>query len=362
MLKKYLPLIAIFLLIMVSCGDKGSDAQNHGRATPVKVATVATKDVPLYRNGIGYVRAPEDISVYSRVQGEIVSQSFKEGDFVKKGDPLFIIDPRPFQAELDGTTADIERVQAEIAYQESLLERYESLVKKEYVSQNVFDKALSQLRELQASLKEAQSKKFQAELDLEYCYIKAPTDGVTSITLLDPGVVITDTTMPLVSLKSVNPIYVDFVLPQKEVSALRKYKKAAGAKKLTVIVKTLAGESEKGTLKTIQNSVNTQTGTIDLRGEFENKDGALWPGEYVDATLYLKELTNAVLVPQEAIKIGNKGTYVFLVNHDKTVEMRHIDLGQRNGDEWVVNKGLEKGDLVVTLGQMMLAPGAKVTW
>ncbi len=348
-------------LVLGACSEKSSP-HTESPAVSVKVQQAKAEDVPFYVHGVGYASSYKHVQIYSQVTGKIIKTYVKDGQSVSQGELLYEIDPRPYEAELRKAEADVEEIQAEVSYQEGLLGRYQRLVGDDIVSQDTFHKTESKLKELQAQLKEAQATKEKAQLELEYCYIHAPMDGILGISEYDEGNVITETSTPLIALNMLSPMHVKFTLSQNDLSVVRHYAEQAKQEGLTVEVQTLAGEKIQGVLNSLQNAVDTLSGTIELEARVENTDKLLWPGEYLEVVLNLKTIKQAVLVPQEALQINSKGQYVYIANAQHEVEVRPVEVGQRFGSDYVITKGVEAGDTIVTDGQLRLYPGAKVTY
>ncbi|MGA2260191.1 MAG: efflux RND transporter periplasmic adaptor subunit [Acidobacteriota bacterium] len=383
----YLPaLILPLVLVLSGCMKKTAQAERR-MAAPVLVAKVETRDVPVQVTAIGTVEAYSTVSVKSLVAGALDQVDFIDGQEVKKDALLFTIDPRPFQAEIVRAQANLardtaQRTQAEANVvrdqanaQNAVVEkrRYEQLYQKGVIAKEVYDQysttadALdAAVRADQAAVENAreaaradQAMIDEAKLNLEYCYIHAPIDGRTGSILVKKGNLVKVNDTALVVINQVHPIYVDFSIPERDLPAIRQYT-AKGTIRVEVTIPNDAGPAVKGTLSFIDNTVNTTTGTILLKGAFGNEDGRLWPGQFANVTVTLTTQLNAIVVPNAAIQTGQAGQYVFIVKPDMTVESRPVSVGRVIGEQSVIEKGLQPGETVVTDGQIRLVPGALV--
>jgi membrane fusion protein, multidrug efflux system len=350
--------------------------QELGRrpAMPVSVATVEQKTVPLQLRAIGYVQTYATVAVKTQIGGELQRVHFQEGQEVRKGDLLFTIDPRPFEAQLKQVEANQARDQAQLENARREVRRYEELVKKEYVAHEQYDQILTTVTALEATIRADQAAVDNAKLQLAYCFIRSPIDGRTGNLLVHQGNIVkaNDTTplgprssgsesvsVPLVTINQLSPIYVAFSVPEQHLQGIKKYM-AAGKLQVDAIIPHDEGQPTHGELTFIDNAVDSATGTIQLKATFPNQDKALWPEQFVNVVLTLAMQTNAVVVPSQAVQTGQSGPYVFVVQSDLTVESRPVVVDRESGAETVVKEGLEPGEQVVTDGQLRLSPGAKV--
>lgn len=327
---------------------------------PVLVATALQKTVATRIHAIGRIEAYSTVEIKAQVNGEVTEVHFKEGQDVKKGDLLFNLDPRPFQAELAHAKAALAKDQAQEAQASADERRYQMLLNEKVGSQQQYDLAHATAASARAAVDADKAAVQTAELNLAYTIIRAPLDGRTGNLLVHPGNLVkanADTAM--VVINQVQPVYVDFSLPEQRLSEVRSYMQDH---KLTVHA-AIPGQQtvEDGTLSFIDNAVDAKTGTIELKGIFSNSDGKLWPGQFVDATLILDERPNTVLVPSQAIQTGRDGSYVFVVDKSMKVEPRPIVAGEAYDGETVIESGIKSGETVVTDGQLRLMPGASVT-
>ncbi|MFI5022869.1 MAG: efflux RND transporter periplasmic adaptor subunit [Alphaproteobacteria bacterium] len=327
---------------------------------PIVAGTAEARDMPVYLRGIGTVPAYNAVAVHTRVDGQIVQVRFSEGQEVKAGDPLFQIDPRPFQAALDQAQAAKERDQAQLQGAQLDLERYAGLLPKGFQSRQSYDDQKAQVGSLQGAIKVDQAQIESAKLNLAYADIRSPIAGRTSALLVDLGnYVQASQNTSLVTITQLKPIYVSFTLPQASLDTIRQYQAKAP---LDVIAygsddKTKLAE---GKLTLIDNHVDTATGTIHLKATYDNGDERLWPGEFVAARLVLWVRKNAVTVPSETVMQSNNGAYVYVIKPDNSVERRDVEVASVQDGLAVITKGVSSGERVVVDGQYRLTNGAKV--
>jgi membrane fusion protein, multidrug efflux system len=312
----------------------------------VAVAKVITKDVPLYLDEIGTSTAAETVQVQAQVSGQIISREFEDGADVKKGDVLFRIDPRPFEAALASAQADAALAHATFA-------RQTELRSKAVVAGQDYDTAQANAMKADAAVKAAQ-------VNLDYCTIRSPIDGRTSLRNIDVGNLVGPSSPPLVMVQRLDPIYTDFTIAEPDIPLVRQHLNGTPLRVLT------EAENDKlppriGELTFIDNAVQPGAGTVRARATSENHDRALWASQFVRVRLILQTLKNAVLVPSSAVQIGQNGPYVFVVKADSTLDLRQVKPGQKqDGDMQVIVSGVKPGESVVTRGQLQLAPGMKV--
>lgn len=350
-------LCAVLLACIAGCGKPPP------KATPphkVSVVQPSVCDVPVYRDYVGHVVANINVDVMSQASGVIVEQRFVEGQEVKRGDLLLVIDPRPYQASLAQAEAQLARTFASLQFNREKTTRYASLVQKDFVSQLDYDQYVTNVMEDEATIKENQAQIEQAKINLGYCYIMAPMDCVTGKLQVKPGnYVDANTNTKLTQLTQIQPILVDFFVPETDLLPIQEAQQKGN---LTLYAYPDPGHKRpfKGELTLINNQVNTQTGSLLLEGTFANEEKLLWPGHFVDVRLILSEHKQALLVPSEAIMVGQAGHYLFVVNSKSTVEKRTVKIGQRYDTMISVASGLEQKDSVVTEGQLNLYPGMVV--
>jgi membrane fusion protein, multidrug efflux system len=327
---------------------------------PVTATAARVQDVPVYLNGLGTVTAFNRVTVHVRVDGELQAVNFTEGQDVKQGDRLAQVDPRPFQAQLDQAKATKAHDEAQLANAKLDLDRYTSLVAKNYATQQSVDTQKALIAQLDATIRGDQAAIENGETQLSYTTIISPLDGRTGMRLIDRGNIVHATDpVGLVVITQVHPIAVLFSLPQDHLQDIYSAMKEAS---LTVLAfsrdeKTKIAEGE---LTLIDNQIDAATGTIRLKAVFANADDALWPGEFVQAHLQIEVRRNAVTVPAEVVQRGPNQLYAYVVKPDSTVERRPVTVGPVQNGVAVIEKGLVAGERVVTDGQFKLKPGAKV--
>lgn len=329
-----------------------------GMAVPVMVATAAQKTVPVEVRAIGNVEAYSTVTVKSQVEGEIEQVHFKEGQDVSKGDLLFSIDPRPFQAQLDQAEANLARDQAQAKNAVSQAGRYESLYKAGIVSKDQYDQFQTSAEALQAAVRADQAAVETAKLNLNYCSIRSPIDGRTGDVLVHAGNVVKSNDTSLLVINQVRPVYVSFSVPEQYLPEIKKHMTGRRLRVLALFSEQNSKPAE-GLLSFVNNTVDSTTGTILLKGTFSNADRRLWPGQFVNVALRLTAHENATVIPNQAVQTGEKGEYVYVVKSDKTAEYRPVQTGTSFEGETVVEKGIHPGETVVTDGQLGLYPGAK---
>jgi membrane fusion protein, multidrug efflux system len=337
-------LVVLLLLVRAFVGRPKPASPPAPR--PVEVAKVIQKDVPLYLDEIGTTAPYETVQIQAQVSGQIIAREFKDGVDVKKGDLLFRIDPRPYEAALASAQADL-------ALNQATLKRQEELRAKNVSATQDWDTAQANARRSEAAVAAAQ-------VNLDHCYIKSPIDGRAGLRNVDVGnVVAPGGSTSLLTIMGMDPIYTDFTVAEPDLPLVRRYLDNPNLK-----VVTDAGDDNiaprSGTLYFIDNAVQPGAGTIKLRGVSPNPDRALWPSQFVHVRLILDILKDSKLVPSGAVQIGQNGPYVFVVKPDSTLDLRKVKPGQPQGDFTVITEGVNVGETVVVSGQLQLAPGTKV--
>jgi multidrug efflux system membrane fusion protein len=315
-------------------------------ARPVTVAKVVAKDVPVYLDEIGTCAAYETVLVQAQVSGVIITRDFQDGSDVKKGDLLFTIDPRPYQAALD-------QAKAQAALDQATLKRQEDLSARKVISPQDYDTAVANAQKSQAATEAAQ-------VNLDWCYIKSPINGRVGLRNVDVGNLVGPSTPPLVTIQGLDPIYTDFTVAETDLALVRKYLGGPNVK-----VQTWSPDAKiaprTGDLYFIDTAVQPGSGTVKARAVTPNPDRALWPSEFVRVRFILDDIKDARLVPAQAVQISQSGPFVFVVKADNTVDLRPVKPGQRqDGDLTVIESGVEPDETVVVTGQLALAPGTKI--
>jgi multidrug efflux system membrane fusion protein len=354
---------------------------------PVTVSTATQKTVPVQLRTIGNVQAYSTVTVKSKVGGELVRVHFTEGQDVKKGDLLFTIDPRSFEAALKEAEAKLERDLAQVQQAKANLERdlfraknaeddakrYEFLIEKGVVTRQQYEKMRADADALEATIRADRAAVENAEasvradraavenakIQLGYCLIRSPMDGRTGSLLIHQGTIVKAEDIHLLTILQIVPIYVSFSVPEQYLLDIKKFT-ALGTLRVEAVVPMNEDRVEKGAITFIDNTVDSSTGTIRLKGTFENRERRLWPGQFVNVALTLTTEPNVIVVPSHAIQTGQEGQYVFVVKQDMTVESRPVVVGRTVNRETVVQKGLHADEKIVIDGQLRLYPGARV--
>jgi membrane fusion protein, multidrug efflux system len=356
-------LLLAALLALPACSSKpveGDGMKMMARpAVPVLVGKVGQKTIPVLIQAIGSGQAYATVSVKSQVQGQIQRAYFRQGQFVKQGDLLFTIDPTPFEAALAQAEGNLAKDQAQLAYAESTLKQNTTLYQEGIVAQNQYDQYRSNAGSLAASVQSDKAAIQTAKIQLGYCAIRSPIGGQTGALLVDPGNVIQSLNTTLVVINQVNPIYVNFSVPQQYLGEIQA-ERVRGPLRVEAVIPSEPQQPEWGTLVFVNNAVDNTTGTIMLKGAFPNTRRHLWPGQYVNVNLTLAEQTHATIAPSPAVQTGERGDFVYVVKPDDTVAYQPVTVGRVYEGYTVIEKGLSAGETVVIDGQLMLYPGAKV--
>ena len=328
-------------------------------AVPVTAAKATLKTVPIELTAIGSAEAFSTVSIKSQVNAELKEVHFKQGDFVKKGDLLFTLDARPFQAALAQAEATLARDKAQLALDHLEAARYQKLFESGVTAREQYDQQQAN-ESAQGALTHADEAAVeQAKLMFEYCTIYSPVDGRTGALQVYPGNLVKQNDVPiLIVINQVSPIFLDFSIPEQYLSVVKKY--MAGGRLQVQATPYGDAKPETGNLTFIDNTVDNTTGTIKLKGTFANDDHRLWPGQFSTVSLRLSEEENAIVVPSQAIQTGQTGDFVFVVKPDNTAESRPVKVARTIGGDAVISQGIQAGETVVTDGQLRLLPGIKV--
>jgi multidrug efflux system membrane fusion protein len=346
--------------VLGACSDNGvgAAAAQRRQAVPVRAATALEKDVPIQLRAIGTVEAYASVDVKSRVDGQVAEVHFREGQEVHKGDLLFTIDPRPFEASLRQAEANLARHRAEAENARVEAQRLTQLLAQQIVSQDEFDQAQTRAAAMRSSVDAEQAAVDNAKLQLLYCRISSPIDGRIGRILVNLGNVVKADESTLAVVNQIRPIYVGFSVPQQTLAVIRQ--RAEGAALRVDAFTGAAHQAASGELSFIDNQVNTDSGTVRLKALFSNEQEQLWPGQFVDTLLTLTTQPRAVVIPSAAVQTGQQGPYVFVIAADRTVELRNVRTGADLGEEMVIDDNLRAGERVVTDGHFLIAPGMTV--
>jgi membrane fusion protein, multidrug efflux system len=331
-------------------------------ATPAPLVTVVnatSHDVPRYLDEIGRNAAFETVTVTPQVGGRIVERDFKDGDNLVKGQRMFVIDPRPYKAQVDAAQASLALAKAALDIAKIQFQRDAEIIDTRAISREDYDTKKNAVAAAQAQVAGAEASLEIAKINLEYCYIRSPIDGRAGARLVDVGNVVQANTTPLLSIQRLDPMYANFTVTERDLPEVQK-QMARGLKAMVWLPTDQPDKARSGKIEFLDNSVQNGTGTVTLRATIPNPDRHFWPGQFVNVKLVLGTEKGAVLIPNQAAQISQKGPFVFVVQKDDTAELRSVELGQRQGPDVVVNSGLAAGERVVLAGQMTVRPGSKV--
>lgn len=369
--KLLLMLLAVFV---VAAGlwwfmprDGGAAAATQGQiqrappTVPVLATTPSVENFPIVVRGIGTVQAFNTVTVKSRVDGNIVKVGFVEGQFVRKGELLMQIDPRPYQAQLEQAQANQAKDQANLANARRDLARYAALLpQKLATTQQQYDTQKATVDQLTAAVEADQAQIDAARLNVAYSSVTSPIDGITGLRLVDIGnLVQASAATPLVVVTQIKPIYVTFTIAERDLDRIRR---VMTEHPLAVLAYNGDDDKElsKGALKLVNNTVDQATGTVTLKAEFANQDAALWPGEFVNAHLVLRVVKDGVTIPAGAVQMGPTGPFVYEITADSKAKVEPVSVTQVDAGTALIGKGLKAGARIVVSGQTDLSPGIKV--
>jgi membrane fusion protein, multidrug efflux system len=351
--------------VLASCSGSASGPSSARANVPqtvqVTVAAAQQQDLPVYLNGLGSVAAYYTVGVKSRVDGQLVEVKFREGEFVKKGDLLAVIDPRPYQVQLDQAQAQLFRDQASSRDAQLNYERYKNLLQESgAMSQQQVDTQKAMVDQLEGTVRNDQALVNNAKLNLSYCHIPAPESGRIGLRQVDPGnMVHASDANPMIVITQLQPITVLFTLPEDQLPIVAQHMRN-GALEVDAYSRDDQTKLTTGRLLTIDNQIDQTTGTGRLKAVFDNKDNQLWPNQFVNAHLLLEVRKNVTVVPSPAVQHGPQGNYVYVVKQDGTVDARPINIAITEGNLTQVASGIMPNDLIVTDGQDKLQPGSHV--
>ena len=377
MSKRNLVIVAACVLLVVlwwTCHRSGSAAaasqasggrrggQGAGGPVPVVAGPVEQKDVPIYLDGLGTVQAFNTVMVRTRVDGELTQVLFKEGQDVKGGDLLAVVDPRPYQAALDEAIAKKAQDEAQLGNAQVILVRNADLLQRKVIDQQTYDTSKFSVDQFKGTVAADQAAIDNAKTQLDYTQIKSPIDGRTGIRMVDAGnVVHAADTSGIVVITQLKPISVVFTLPEQDLQELLNEGGANGGDlPVSALDRGNTAPLGEGKLAVIDNEIDQTTGTVKLKATFPNDELKLWPGKFVNARLVLKTQKNATVVPAAVVQRGPQGSYAYVIKPDKTVAMQTVKVGATENGETVIDSGLTPGQQVVVDGQYKLQPGSHV--
>ncbi|MGI8744986.1 MAG: efflux RND transporter periplasmic adaptor subunit [Bryobacteraceae bacterium] len=345
------------LLVLTGC-QKQAQAPAPKPAIPVTVAKVVQRTIPVQIRTIGNVEAYSTISVKAQVSGELTHVYFTEGDYVKKGQELFKIDPRQYEEQVKQAEANLAKDAANSENAQADAQRFNELFQRGVVSKQEYQAKAATSGALEATLSADRASIDNARLQVEFTSIRSPIDGRTGNLAVKQGNLIKANDIPLVTINQIHPIYVTFSVPQSDFTEINQ--RMRNRLPVDAIIDKNERNPVRGALTFADNTVDQTTATIRLKGTFANNDNRLWPGQFVNVVLTVTQQPNAVLVPSQAVQTGQNGQFVFVVKPDSKVEMRPVVIGRPFGNEIALSSGVAPGDTVVTDGQSRLVPGAQV--
>ena len=352
---------ALATLVLVSLWGCDRKKAAPEPPTPVEVTVIEAKPrtAPMAVDGIGHVFAIRTVNVRSQVTGVIKKSLFAEGDVVKEGQSLLVIDPDAYKAKYDEAVSTLARDRATAAQAKRDWLRYKDLVAQGVVSQDDYEQKRTTYQQDTEQVRVDEASVVDAKVNLDYCYIASPCAGVIGLQSYKTGNLVEANKDIIISVNQIEPINVQFAVAEKYLPEIRAYADK-GTLAVTASYTNHPEKQSAGKLTVINNTVDTNSGTITLQGEFTNADHLLWPGQFVDASVVLTDTANTILVPSSALVTTQDGSSVFIAKPDNTVEMRKIEVGRKIGPETVVEKGVNSGDKVITSGQIKLFPGVPV--
>lgn len=362
---------AIFMAALLTAASWGCSGESKEKPkaqgppkrepVPIVASAAVSRTVPVRLTAIGTVQAYATVEVRARVGGELVGVHFHEGQEVNKGDLLFTIDTRPYEATLRHAEATVAKGKAQLENARRQVERYSSVVKKGYVAEEQYDQIVSNATALEATIRADEAAVENARLDLKYCTIRSPLNGRLGEIKVHQGNLIkpNDNDKPMVVINQVSPIYVAFSVPEKYLPDIKTHM-AKSRLEVAVFLPGAENIPVRGDLAFMDNAVDRSTGTIQLKASFPNDDRALWPGQFASVQLTLTSQPDAVVIPAQAVQTGQKGPFVYIVTQTSTAEYRPVTPGRLLENEVVIEKGVQPGETVVIDGQLKLAPGSPV--
>jgi multidrug efflux system membrane fusion protein len=340
-------------------GGRGRFAQ--GQATPVGIAAAAKADIPIVIRALGTVTPLANVTIKTQITGQLVQVAFTEGQAVKKGDLLAVVDPRPYEVALQNAQGTLAKDEALLKNAQIDLQRYATLVKQDSIARQQYDTQAALVRQYEAQIVTDQAVVDNAKLNLVYTRIIAPVSGRIGLRLVDPGNYVTmgDATGICV-ITQMQPMSVLFTIPEDSLPLVRKRLRDGAKLPVTALDRAQKNQLAVGQLATTDNQVDTTTGTVKLRATFDNSDEALFPNQFVNVRLLADTVKDATTVPVAAIQRGQPGTFVYFVKADDTVGIRVVETGATDGEKVAIVKGLEVGEQVVIDGVDRLRDGAKI--
>ena len=350
--------VLLVVLPLAGCGERSQANLERPPATVV-VATAIARDVPVYIDAVGKIAAREVVSIQPQVSGRITRIHFNDGADVKVGDPLFTIDPRPYQAQLKEAEANLAEAEAALNLAKVNFARVETVSDPRAISRQDYDTKKIAVETAEAQVKQHRAAVDNARLNLEYCSIRSPINGRAGQRTVDIGNVVTANSGSLLVIQRLDPVYADFTITENDLTAVQR-NMANHTLRVDVRLPDDGAKPREGKLTFLDNAVQDGTGTVKLRATIVNSDRQFWPGRFAKVRLILSMVRNAVLVPAEAPQLSAKGSFVYVVKEDSTAELRQVKVGQRQDEFVVMDDGVKAGERVVVKGQLGVTPGGKV--
>jgi multidrug efflux system membrane fusion protein len=358
----FILLLLPLLMICVSC-NRGSARAAGPTAPPpplVSVTTATAQDVPKYLDEIGRNVAFESVTVTPQVAGRITERHVQDGENLKKGQLLFVIDPRPYKAQLDSAQANLAQAKAALELAKIQFARDQELVGTRAISKQDYDTKKNTVDVNEAQVEAAKAAIETAQINLEYCYIHSPIDGRAGARLVDVGNIVQANTTSLLSVQRLDPIYATFTITERDLPEVQRQMRAGALKAMVRLPSDPEKVTRPGRVEFLDNAVQNATGTVNLRATVSNPDHHFWPGQFVDVKLVLATQKEAVLIPSQAAQISQQGPFVYVIKSDDTAELRPVSLGQRQDSDVVITNGLAPHERIVLAGQLLVRPGSKV--
>lgn len=352
---------AAVLTTAVACSRGNVKAAGPAIPPPLVTAVQATtQDVPRYLDEIGRNAAFEAVTITPQVSGRVVERLFQDGENLKRGELLFVIDPRPYKAQVDSAQAALAQAKAALDLAKIQFARDEEVIGSNAISKQDYDTKKNTVDVDEAQVEAAEAALETAKINLEYCYIHSPIDGRAGARLVDVGNVVQPNATSLLSIQRLDPIYANFTITEGDLPAVQRQMSDGTLKAAVRLPSDPENAARNGRVEFLDNAVQNGTGTVNLRATLSNPERHFWPGQFVDVKLVLSTEKGAVLIPGQAPQISQRGPFVYVVKSDDTAELRPVKLGQRQGDQVVVTEGLAPSERVIVAGQMLVRPGGKV--
>jgi multidrug efflux system membrane fusion protein len=353
----------LVLAALCAACNRGTAQAGSAMTLPPPLVTVTeakAQDVPRYLDEIGRNTAFESVSITPQVGGKVTERHFQDGDNLTKGQLLFVIDPRPYKAQLDAAKASLQQAEAALDLAKIQFARDQELVGTRAISKQDYDTKKNAVDVVQAQIEAAKASIETAQINLDYCYIHSPIDGRAGARLVDVGNVVQANLTALLSIQRLDPIYANFTITERDLPEVQKQMNHGQLKALVRLASDAENGGRPGRVEFLDNAVQNSTGTVNLRATVSNPDHHFWPGQFVNVKLVLATEKAAVLVPSQATQISQKGPYVYVIKNDNTAELRPVSVGQRQGNDVVITSGLQPGERVVVTGQLLVRPGGPV--